>query len=95
MEERSSQSPPSSKRLSALHAALLQAREMVQAAQKAIDDYVSIHSEGAAGDVSGKGVNEVAADGLGGAKVEGEIEAQGRRGMTSREMSGEMGGDTL
>ncbi|KAJ8067667.1 hypothetical protein OCU04_003274 [Sclerotinia nivalis] len=47
----------------------------------------------------GKGVNGGKVNGLNGEKLNGGIdgqgEANGRRGVTSREMSGEMGGDTL
>jgi hypothetical protein len=63
------------------HKALLfmlsQARTMVDTAQKALETYMSLHSD------NFEGVN--------GVKVDGTM----RRGVTSREMSGEMGGDTF
>lgn len=61
----------------ALKASLEQARKMVDAAQKALDAYISIHVEHN---------NWTAAELGSGGRV--------RRGVTSREMSGEMGGDT-
>ncbi|KAH8811553.1 hypothetical protein F5884DRAFT_279801 [Xylogone sp. PMI_703] len=57
----------------ALKATLEQARKLVQAAQKALDSYISVHSS----------------------DVEIGFNGHTRRGVTSREMSGEMGGDTL
>ncbi len=57
----------------ALKASLEQARRMVQAAQKALDSYISIYDPDADFGSSG----------------------HIRRGVTSREMSGEMGGDTF
>jgi hypothetical protein len=58
---------------------------MVDAAQKALDTYVSIHSERQ----NGLGSRELSGE-MGGDTM-GEV----RRGVTSREMSGEMGGDTV
>jgi hypothetical protein len=62
----------------ALKLALVQARKMVDAAQKALDTYKSIHG-GTADDVE-----SVADRG-----------ASRQNGVGNREMSGEMGGDTL
>lgn len=63
----------------ALKASLLQARKMLDVAQRALDSYVLVHRENG---VVGKGLN-------------GEKGGDARRGVTSREMSGEMGGDTF
>lgn len=65
----------------ALFASLTQARKMVEAAQKALDTYVSIHSE--------------RENGVGSRELSGEMGGDTRRGVTSRELSGEMGGDTV
>jgi len=61
----------------ALMLTLAQARKMVDAAQKALATYKSIHGRTAddMGDVAGKGANR-------------------QNGIGSRELSGEMGGDT-
>ena len=65
----------------ALFDSLTQARKMVQAAQKALDAYVSDHSE--------------RENGVGSRELSGEMGGDTRRGVTSREMGGEMGGDTF
>jgi len=67
----------------ALLAALNQARKMVDAAQRAVDIYKSLHQNGSAGLETAKGQ-----------EVDSLINSGKRRGVTSRELSGEMGGDT-
>ncbi len=62
----------------ALKSALDQARKMVDAAQKALDTYKSIHGRSSVDD-------------LGGTEGKG---ANRQNGVGSRELSGEMGGDT-
>jgi hypothetical protein len=62
----------------ALKSALDQARKMVDAAQKALDTYKSLHGRSSADDLTGTG-------GKG---------AMRQNGVGSRELSGEMGGDT-
>lgn len=69
----------------ALFASLTQARKMVEAAQKALDMYISIHAE------NGTAARE---NGIGSRELSGEMGGDTRRGVTSRELSGEMGGDT-
>jgi len=64
----------------ALKASLEQARKMVDAAQKALDTYKSIHS-GRENGVSSR-------------ELSGEMGGDTRLGVTSRELGGEMGGDT-
>jgi hypothetical protein len=64
----------------ALQASLEQARKMVDAAQNALDTYISIHA--------GR------ENGVGSRALSGEMGGDTRRGVTSRELSGEMGGDT-
>ncbi|KAG0646160.1 histone H3-K36 methyltransferase [Hyphodiscus hymeniophilus] len=71
----------------ALTASLAQARRMVDAAQKALDVYVSIHSE--------REVSSRHGSAVGSRELGGEMGGDTRRGVTSREMSGEMGGDTV
>ena len=74
----------------ALQASLEQARRMVEAAQKALDTYISIHSDGIGpGNVQGR------QNGVGSRELSGEMGGDTRRGVTSRELSGEMGGDTV
>ncbi|KAE9375805.1 putative galactose-proton symport [Stipitochalara longipes BDJ] len=63
----------------ALKSALDQARKMVDAAQKALDTYKSIHGRSSVDDLAVSGVKG----------------ANRQNGVGSREMSGEMGGDTL
>ena len=65
----------------ALLFSLTQARKMVDAAQKALDIYISIHSD--------------REKGVGSRELSGEMGGDTRRGITSRELSGEMGGDTV
>lgn len=66
---------------SALRAALEQAKKTVDAAQRALDTYKSLHSANGASN--------------GAAAVNGKENGdEKRRGVTNREMSGEMGGDT-
>lgn len=63
----------------ALKSSLDQARKMVDAAQKALDTYKSIHGRSSVDDLGstgGKGANR-------------------QNGVGSRELSGEMGGDTV
>ncbi|KAH8687350.1 hypothetical protein BGZ60DRAFT_522012 [Tricladium varicosporioides] len=78
----------------ALLMSLLAAVEMVSSAKKTLDIYratkigTTMNSKNA--NDAANGAQAVVAD-AGGAMVEGEK----RRGVTSREMSGEMGGDTL
>ncbi|RFU25403.1 hypothetical protein B7463_g10943, partial [Scytalidium lignicola] len=67
----------------ALKASLEQARKMLAAAQKALDSYISIHVEN-----NDEGVALNSNGNLG-------CNGRTRRGVTSREMSGEMGGDTI
>ena len=62
----------------ALMANCLQARKTLERAQKALDVYRSVHGSGSAG--------------LGNPEALGVV--AGPRGVTNREMSGEMGGDT-
>jgi hypothetical protein len=62
----------------ALKSALDQARKMVDAAQKALDTYKSLHSRSSVDDLAGTG-------GKGAVR---------QYGVGSRELSGEMGGDT-
>lgn len=62
----------------ALQSALDQARKMVDAAQKALDIYKSLHGRSSIDDLAGAG-------GKG---------ATRQNGVGSRELSGEMGGDT-
>jgi hypothetical protein len=79
----------------ALKLTLAQARKMVDAAQKALDTYKSIHGRNGEdmGDVAGKGANR--RNRVGSRELSGEMGGDTRRGVTSRELSGEMGGDTL
>lgn len=63
--------------LDALNSSLTQARKMVEAAQKAIDMYRSLHPQFEPQDVTTNGKGAVRENGVG-----------------SRELSGEMGGDT-
>ena len=74
----------------ALQASLEQARKMVEAAQKALDTYISIHSDGI-----GPGNRQGSQNGAGSRELRGEMGGDTRRGVTSRELSGEMGGDTV
>jgi len=62
----------------ALKSALDQARKMVDAAQKALDTYKSLHGRSSVDDLAGTG-------GKGAVR---------QNGVGSRELSGEMGGDT-
>jgi hypothetical protein len=62
---------------------------MVEAAQKALDTYISIHSGGIA-----PGNRQGRHNGVGSRELSGEMGGDTRRGVTSRELSGEMGGDT-
>lgn len=62
----------------ALKSALDQARKMVDAAQKALDTYKSLHGRSSVDDLAGTG----------------DKGAVRQNGVGSRELSGEMGGDT-
>jgi hypothetical protein len=79
----------------ALRASLEQARKMVEAAQKALHTYKSIHGfSGPNKRKDGKGAS-VRENGVGSRELSGEMGGDTRQGVTSRELSGEMGGDTL
>jgi hypothetical protein len=70
----------------ALKASLVQAKKMVESAQKALDIYNSLHGENS--------VRNGARSGAGARELAGEMGGDTRRGVSSRELSGEMGGDT-
>jgi len=78
----------------ALKSSLQQARKMVDAAQKALNTYKSIHGQN--GDTVAKnGEWRVRVNGVGSRELSGEMGGDTRHGVTSRELSGEMGGDTV
>lgn len=74
----------------ALQVALTQAKKMVDATQSALDIYKSFHGHGHVKFQNGATLPE-ATDGH---EDNGGINGGKRRGVTSRELSGEMGGDT-
>ncbi|KUJ13157.1 putative galactose-proton symport [Mollisia scopiformis] len=74
----------------ALQIALTQAKKVVDAAQRALDVYKSLYGREEATGQNGSAAQEVGA----GYQVDGGINGGKRRGVTSRELSGEMGGDT-
>jgi hypothetical protein len=84
--------------LEALKASLEQAKMMVESAQKALDIYQSIHGDGSTTSGGGGGSNGAVVNGAGrsgvGDRALAERGGDTRHGVTSREMSGEMGGDT-
>jgi hypothetical protein len=67
----------------ALQIALKQAKKMVSAAQHALDIYKSLHG-------TSNGLEKLEID----VGENGGVKGGKRRGVTSRELSGEMGGDT-
>jgi hypothetical protein len=79
----------------ALKIALVQARKMVDVAQRALDTYTSIHGRNSqdTAEIGRKGANRQ--NGVGSRELNGEMGGDTHRGVTSRELGGEMGGDTL